>query len=129
MEGFRNAPSLLGVAGGGGAPPPLPHLSALSRAVLLCALCRRPLTHHSLSVAGSRACVRSAPVREKIGQRAGAMNELEARSMHVFIARSLKKVLKEAPKKQVALRQACAAVIGAPPCAAARARAYPTSPP
>ena len=43
------------------------------------------------------------------------MDELEERTMHVFIARALKKVLKEAPKKHVQLRQACAAVIGQPP--------------
>ena len=40
------------------------------------------------------------------------MDELEERTMHVFIARALKKVLKEAPKKHVQLRQACVAVIG-----------------
>ena len=41
------------------------------------------------------------------------MADLEERTMHVFIQRALKKILKEAPKKHVQLRQSCAAVIGA----------------
>ena len=40
------------------------------------------------------------------------MDDLESRTMHVFISRALQKVLKEAPKKHVQLRQSCAAVIG-----------------
>ena len=40
---------------------------------------------------------------------------LEAQTLQVFVSRALKKVLKEAPKKHVQLRQACVAVIGAPP--------------
>ena len=40
-------------------------------------------------------------------------NDLEVRTMHVFISRALQKVLKEAPKKQTQLREACKTVIGA----------------
>ena len=42
------------------------------------------------------------------------MDDLEVRTMHVFISRALQKVLKEAPKKQTQLREACKTVIGAP---------------
>ena len=38
-------------------------------------------------------------------------DELETRTMHVFISRALQKVLKECPKKHTQLRQSCAAVI------------------
>ena len=37
---------------------------------------------------------------------------LEVRTMHVFISRALEKLLKEAPKKQTQLREACKTVIG-----------------
>ena len=37
---------------------------------------------------------------------------LETRTMHVFISRALEKLLKEAPKKQTQLREACKTVIG-----------------
>lgn len=37
----------------------------------------------------------------------------EAATLQVFISRALKKILKEAPKRNAQLRQACVAVIGA----------------
>jgi hypothetical protein len=40
-------------------------------------------------------------------------DELEQRTMHVFISRALQKVLKDAPKKNLQLREACKSVIGA----------------
>ncbi len=60
--------------------------------------------------------------------------DLEVRTMHVFVSRALQKIMREAPKKQTALRQACNDVIGAR-CAhaglrARRApRAVPCTPP
>ena len=37
---------------------------------------------------------------------------LETRTMHVFVIRALQKILKETPKKQMQLRQACTCIIG-----------------
>ena len=42
-------------------------------------------------------------------------NNLEQRTMHVFISRALQKILRECPKKHTALRQACTEVIGTRP--------------
>ena len=41
------------------------------------------------------------------------MQEMENRTMHVFISRALQKIHREAPKKHTQLRQACVEVIGA----------------
>ena len=41
-----------------------------------------------------------------------AGQDLEVRTMHVFISRALQKILKESPKKHTQLRQACMAVLG-----------------
>ena len=46
----------------------------------------------------------------------GEADDLEVRTMHVFVSRALQKILRECPKKHAALRQSCIDVIGALPC-------------
>ena len=43
------------------------------------------------------------------------MEELEVKTMHVFISLALQKILREAPKKHTQLRTACIEVIGVLP--------------
>jgi len=53
------------------------------------------------------------PVRAAAESSRVAPADLEVRTMHVFISRALQKILREASKKQTALRQSCTDVIGA----------------
>ena len=46
----------------------------------------------------------------------GEADDLEVRTMHVFVSRALQKILRECPKKHAALRQSCIDVTGALPC-------------
>ena len=63
-----------------------------------------------------RECAEPWPSRRSVVRSSIMDNDLEVRTMHVFISRALQKVLKEAPKKQTQLREACKTVIGAPAC-------------
>ena len=53
---------------------------------------------------------RASPLRERMT--VSSPEDLEVRTMHVFISRALTKIYREAPKKHTQLRQACTEVIG-----------------